>query len=101
MSGRHQTTATPTGLNAIVALTGIILVAYGGHFVLGRGAVIVGLACIAAGLLLKVATDAFGYGRRVRRGTGLENPFRVLIDSLREVRTRVRSWDERREGHGR
>jgi hypothetical protein len=66
---------------------------YGLFFVLASGEVLEGLAWIAAGVLLQVASGVFGHPDE--RGTGLANPFRVLNQALRRVRNRVESWDER------
>ena len=96
MSDQQQPRMALTGVTAIVALAGIVMAAYGVHVAFEKGSAAEGVAWIAAGFLLQVASGAFGLGHGVRRGSGLNNPFRVLNMMLTELRTRIRGWDERR-----
>ncbi len=83
------------GVTGLVALAGILMAMRGFHLVAFEGAGIAGTGLIVTGLLLQVASGAFGIGNGVHRGSGLNNPFRVLNMALKEVRTRVRGWDDR------
>ncbi len=67
--------------------------AYGLFFALAGGAVLWGMAWIAAGLLLQVASGVFGHPEQ--DGTGLTNPFVFLKLALRKIRNKVQGWDDR------
>jgi hypothetical protein len=89
----QHTSGAPTGVTAVF-VAGFLMETYGLFFVLASGAALAGMLWIGAGLLLQVAGGAFRHPGP--RGTRLANPLRVLHEAIRVIRTRIRSWDERR-----
>ena len=78
---------------ALVFGAGFLMETYGLFFMLSSAKVLWGFAWIAGGLVLQVASGAFSASNR---GTmRLTNPVPVLTQALRDVRNRVRGWDER------
>ena len=93
MTDENRSAASLRPMMALVFASGLLMASYGLCFELVDGALLRGLAWIVGGLLLQVASGARNHRKEAR--TGLMNPFAVLAQAVREIRHKVRSWDER------
>jgi hypothetical protein len=80
------------GLPAIVFVAGVLMLGYGVFGVLTSGRVLESILWVSGGLLLRVASGAYGpAGLAAGR---LTNQFHAMAEGMRKIRLRVRSWDD-------